>query len=312
VTPAHTLFTVKNNQPELELEALPIYGLFALVVRHQSFSHAAQLTGLARSAVSQRIARLEKRLGVELLRRTTRRVTPTEAGLRLFERCLPLVEQAERLRRDLHAELDAGPLRVNAPLSMTQVCLARLLVEFQATSPGTIDLSLDNRPIDLLETRADVVVRVSRDVPEDQVARRVAQTRLVVVGSRGYLEKHPAPAAPQDLVHHRCLRYASSKSEWQFGEGVRAYTVPVTGPFSATDGTILKRWVLADQGLAVLPTFMIADELRDGSLQTVLGAWRHDVLGVWAILPAARRAPKRAVALTQFLAKHLRAALPKG
>lgn len=307
---AHTLFTVKNNHSQFELEALPVYGLFALVVRHQSFSRAAELAGLARSAASQRIARLEKTLGVQLLRRTTRRVTPTEAGLRLFERCLPLVEQAERLRRDLHAELDAGPLRVNAPLSVSQLGLWRLLVDFQAESPGVIDLSLDNRPIDLLETRADVVVRVSRDVPEDQVARRVAETRLVVVGSRQYLARHPAPRAPQDLLHHRCLRYASSRSEWQFGEGVRAFTVPVTGPFSSTDGTILKRWVLADQGLAVLPTFMIADELRDGSLRTVLSDWRNDVLGVWAILPAGRRAPRRAVELAKFLGKKLRTVLP--
>lgn len=309
--PTHTLFTMKNNQPDLELDALPVYGLFALVVQHQSFSRAAQLAGVARSAASQRISRLEKKLGVELLRRTTRRVTPTEAGLRLFERCQPLIEQAERLRRDLHADLSAGPLRVNAPLSVSQLCLARLLVEFQVGSPGVIDLSLDNRPVDLLETRADVVVRVSRDVPEDQVARRVAETRLVVVASRSYLQRHPAPRAPQDLVHHRCLRYASSRTEWQFGSGARAFTVPVTGPFISTDGTILKRWVLEAQGLAVLPTFMIADELRDGSLATVLGDWRNDVLGVWAILPAGRRAPKRAVALANFLGKRLPAALPQ-
>lgn len=300
-----------NNDAELELESLPLYGLFALVVRHQSFTVAARISGLARSAVSQRIARLETRLGTELLRRTTRRVTPTEAGLRLFERCVPLLEQAERLRSDLKRELDAGPLRVNAPQSLTQVCLARLLVRFEASTPGTIDLSLDNRVIDLLETRADLVVRVSQDVPADQVARRIGETQLVVVASPKYLEVHGAPESPQELVHHRCLRYTPSLSrEWRFGEGARSFTVPVTGPFIATDGMVLKTLVLADQGLAVLPTFMIADELRSGALVQVLKTAPKEKLSVWGILPAGRRAPERAKRLIDFLARNLRAVLP--
>lgn len=300
-----------NNEPELELESLPLYGLFALVVRHQSFTHAARISGLARSAVSQRIARLETRLGTELLRRTTRRVTPTEAGLRLFERCVPLLEQAERLRSDLKSELDAGPLRVNAPQSLAQVCLARLLAQFEASVPGTIDLSLDNRVIDLLETRADLVVRVSQDVPADQVARRLGETQLVVVASPKYLAAHGAPETPQELVHHRCLRYTPSLSrEWRFGEGARSFTVPVNGPFIATDGMVLKTLVLADQGLAVLPTFMIAEELRSGTLVRVLANAPKEKLSVWGILPAGRRAPNRARRLIEFLARNLRTVLP--
>lgn len=302
---------MKNNHAELELDALPVYGLFALVVRHQSFTHAARLAGLARSAVSQRISRLEATLGVELLRRTTRRVTPTAEGLRLFERCLPLVEQAERLRRDLHEDLDAGPLCVNAPLSLSQVCLARLLVDFQAESTGAIELSLENRVIDLLETRADVVVRVSHDVPPEAVARRIGETRLMVVASRGYLERQGAPATPQELLHHRCLRYTSSRSEWQFGERARAFAVPVTGPFSSTEGTVIKAWVLADQGLAVLPEFMIADGLRTGALRPVLNDWPKAPLGVWAILPAGRRASPRARQFANFLGRKLRLVLPQ-
>lgn len=301
-----------NNHAELDLELLPLYGLFALVVRHQSFSEAARITGLARSAVSQRIARLEARVGAELLRRTTRRVTPTEAGLRLFERCLPLVDQAERLRSDLRTELDAGPLRVNAPLSLSQVCLARLLVQFQRGSPGVVDLALDNRVIDLLETRADVVVRVSQDVPADQIARRLGETRLVVVGSPRYLARNGTPETPQELVHHQCLRYTPSLSrEWRFGAGARSFTVPVKGPFIATDGTVLKTLVLGDQGLAVLPTFMIADELRRGDLVQVLRSAPKERLTVWGILPAGRRAPPRARALVNFLVRQLGEALPR-
>jgi len=305
----HRLFTDMDNH--LDLEQLPLYGLFALVVKHQSFSEAARVAGLARSAVSQRIQRLEAHAKAQLLRRTTRRVTPTEAGLQLYERCAPLLDQAQALERPLDTAASA-PLKVNAPLSLVNACLGELLVRFHAEHPGPgIDLTLDNRTIDLMETRADVVVRVSRELPVDLVARKVSQTELHVVASPGYLARRGVPEAPQDLVHHHCLRYsASTVGEWRFGTGHRSFAVPVDGPFVANDGAVLKGFAEAGLGLAVLPTFMIASELASGALVPVLKAWPRPPLAVWAILPGGRRAVKPARTLVDFLARHLDAALP--
>jgi DNA-binding transcriptional LysR family regulator len=303
-----------NNQTEPDLELLPLYGLFALVVKHQSFSEAARLSGLARSAVSQRIQRLEAHAQTQLLRRTTRRVTPTEAGLRLFERCLPLLDQAQLLSGCLQMRQEEGPLRVNAPLSLVHACLGELLVRFQTELPGaTVDLSLDNRTVDLLETRDDVVVRVSHELPADLVARKLSQTTMRVVGAPAYLARAGVPEAPHELVRHACLRYTASSgsAEWRFGSGKRSYTLRVDGPFSASDGSALHQFARAGMGLAVLPTFMVADDLRTGALVPVLEEWARPPLTVWAILPAGRRASRRARLLAEFLARHLDGVLPR-
>lgn len=295
----------------LELDRLPLFGLFALVVKHQSFTLAAAETGLARSAVSQRIQRLEALVGAQLLRRTTRRVTPTEAGLQLYERCVPLLEHA----RSVGAGLTVGagaPLRLNAPASLVHAALGALLVQFTKSTGTVIDLTLENRTIDLLETRDDLVVRVSRELPTGLVAKRLSQTRLLVVGAPAYLNAAHPIGAPQDLVHHRCLRYraAAGSGEWRFGAAGRAFTVPVDGPIIANDGLVLRRLCLQGVGLAVLPEFMVADDLRTGSLATVLPEHRREMT-VWAILPSGRRAPSPARALAGFLSKALDRALPR-
>lgn len=298
-----------NN--ELELDRLPLYGLFALVVKHQSFTLAAAETGLARSAVSQRIQRLEALVGAQLLRRTTRRVTPTEAGLRLYERCVPLLEHARAVGAGLTGSAGA-PLRLNAPASLVHAALGELLIQFTKSTGTVIDLTLENRTIDLLETRDDLVVRVSRELPTGLVAKRLSQTRLLVVAAPTYLRNAHPLTAPQDLVHHRCLRYRASagSGEWRFGAAARTFTVPVDGPIIANDGLVLRRLCLQGVGLAVLPEFMVADDLRSGSLAAVLTEYRREMT-VWAILPSGRRASPPARALATFLSKSLDRALPR-
>lgn len=295
----------------LELDRLPLYGLFALVVKHQSFTLAAAETGLARSAVSQRVQRLEALVGAQLLRRTTRRVTPTEAGLRLYERCVPLLDHARAVEAGLTGHAGA-PLRINAPASLVHAALGELLVQFTASTGRVIDLTLENRTIDLLETRDDLVVRVSRELPTGLVAKRLSQTRLLVVAAPAYLRSARPITAPQELVHHQCLRYRASpgSNEWRFGAGARTFSVPVDGPVIANDGLVLKRLCLQGVGLAVLPEFMIADELRAGSLEAVLTEHPRGMT-VWAILPSGRRAPAPARALAAFLSKSLDRALPR-
>jgi DNA-binding transcriptional LysR family regulator len=301
-----------NNHRALDLDGLPAYGLFALVVKHRSFSEAARLTGLARSAVSQRIKRLEKREGVELLRRTTRRVTATEAGARLYERCARLLEQAEALTVDIDSDRLVGPVRVNAPLSLVDACLRELLVQFVRKHSGlTIDLVIENRQIDLLEARDEVVVRVTRDLTPGAVARKLTHLKLVVVASPQYLAAHGTPQHPRELVHHRCLRFGvrSSREEWRFNDG--AFAVAVEGPFIVNDGGVLKDLMLDGEGLIIVPEHLVAAELNEGSAVRVLEDFPLDPLTCWAVLPAGRATSKRARLLVDFLATRLGAALPR-
>lgn len=302
----------QRTPPRFDLDRLPSYALFALVVKHRSFSEAARQSGLARSAVSQRIRRLERSHGVELLRRTTRRVTATEAGALLYERCARLLEHSEGLSRRVDAGRLAGPVRINAPLSLVNACVRGLLVQFAGRHPGlVVDLVVENRQIDLLESRDDLVLRVARELAPGTVARRLAQIRMVVAASPAYLAAAGTPKHPRELVHHRCLRYGMrpSRTEWRFGGGDLA--VPAEGPFIVNDGGVLKDLMLEGQGLLILPEYMVAAELRSGAAVRVLADFALDVQTCWAVLPAGRTASRPARLLADHLARSLPAALPR-
>jgi len=290
----------------IELDLLPLFGLFALVVRLQSFSAAAKETGLTRSAVSQRIARLENKLGVELLRRTTRRVAPTAQGLALYEAASRLIDETGDLQR-LGPRRET-PLRVNAPLALVTLALTPILAELQRQHPGPIELAVENRPIDLFEAKDDVVVRVARQLPGGVVGRRLATDVIVCVAAPAYVQKFGAPNAPQDLLRHRCLRYRPTplEHEWRFTppRGA-AFSVPITPAWTVDDGQVLQQLAREGHGIAAMPSFMVKADLDSGALVRLLPEWRSSALELWALLPAGRKAPPRARALIELLARGL-------
>ncbi|MDP1825161.1 MAG: LysR family transcriptional regulator [Archangium sp.] len=296
----------------IDLDLLPLYGLFALVLRAQSFSAAAKETGLTRSAVSQRIARLEARLGVELFRRTTRRVLPTAQGLALYEAASRLLDDTRGLQ--LLGPPKETPLRINAPLSLVTAALSELLPEFVKDSPGPIELTVESRPIDLLEAKDDVVVRVARQLPGGVVGRKLATDVIVAVASPGYLAKHGTPTTPHDLLRHRCLRYrpTPAEAEWRFtpprGPPV---TIPVSPPWIVDEGSVLQQLVRQGEGVGTMPSFMVKADLDAGVLVRVLPGFKLSSLELWALLPAGRRSPPRARALIELLARKLASRLPR-
>lgn len=296
----------------LDLDLLPLYGLFALVLRSQSFSAAAKETGLTRSAVSQRIARLEARLGVELFRRTTRRVAPTAHGLALYEAASRLLEDSRGLQ--LVGTPQEVPLRINAPLALTTGVLTSLFPDFLQRSPGPIELTVENRPVDLLAAQDDVVVRVARQLPSAVVGRRLTTDVIVAVASPTYLAKHGTPQAPQDLIRHRCLRYRPTppELEWRFTPPRGApLSVPVTTTYSLDDGGVVQDLARRGEGIASLPSFMAKPDLDAGALVRLLPGWSMATLELWALLPAGRKAPPRARAFVELLARQLAPRLPR-
>lgn len=307
------LFTILDNRdmashPTIELELLPSWGLFALTVRHQSFAEAARRAGVTRSAVSQRIARLEAHLGVELLRRTTRKVSPTARGLQLFDAASRLLDDAGAL--DTAGEPSAAaPLRINAPGSLLHSSFVAVLSAFRADSPGPLELSIESRPIDLFETRDDVVVRVARQLPPGVVGRRLGSDETICVAAPAYLAQHGTPDSPQALVRHRCLRYRPTplELEWRFtpprGE---PFAVPITATWTVDDGATLLELVRAGEGLAVIPSFMVRAELASGALKRVLSGWKLATPELWALLPAGRKSLPRARAFVEFLARRFK------
>lgn len=280
--------------------------LFTEVVRCRSFTGAAQAVGIAKSAVSKRIARLEERLGVRLLIRTTRRLALTDEGARFHEHCVALVAAAEAAEASVAGASRAprGPLRVNAPVTLAQMHLADAIAAFLVRWPAIeVDLSADDRLVDVVEGGFDVVVRVGRLGDTSLVARRLATDRLVVCGAPDYLDARGRPAAPGDLVDHNCLHYArvSRRGEWRFRGAGGAYVVPVAGNLTTGDGTVLRRAAIAGLGLAVLPLFMVADDVAAGRLELVLDGARRAEIGVFALYASRRQLPAR----TRLLLDHL-------
>lgn len=288
-------------------EDLTSMALFAEVVQHRSFSTAARELGLAKSAISKRVSLLEERLGVRLLTRTTRKLSLTEDGVRYYEHCAKLLAAAHAAEEAVAGASTAtrGMLRVNAPVAFAHQFLAEALSAFlDRHGDVEIELTTDDRIVDVIEGGFDVVVRIQRLADSSLVARRLATDRLVVCGSPEYLEKHGRPQSPADLIDHNCLHYSlvSRAGEWRFrGKGRVDLEIPTRGNFSASDGATLRHAAASGLGLAVVPLFMAATDVAAGKLELVLEDARRAEIGIYAVYASRRQLPAR----TRLFLDHL-------
>lgn len=263
--------------------------IFAKTAERLNFAAAARELKLTRAMVSKHIADLEARLGMRLFQRTTRRVSLTEAGRMLAARAggvIDALQETEDAVRELHTVL-TGRLRVNAPVSFGAKHLTPLVARFLADHPGvTIDLTLNDRAVDLIEEGYDVLIRIGVLADSSLIARRLAPARLAIVAAPDYLKRWGVPKTPADLKRHNCLGYSywSLRDEWQLtGPGGKAERVRVKGSLSANNGDALRCAALDGVGLILQPTFSIADDLRTGRLVRVLAAYAPRELAVHAL-----------------------------
>jgi DNA-binding transcriptional LysR family regulator len=290
--------------------------LFARVVQHRSFSAAAREAGLAKSAVSRRIAELERALGVRLLHRTTRTLSLTEEGIRVHEHARALVASADAVQDVVGVATGAvrGILRLNATVAFSQLYLTNAVVRFLALHPEVeVHLSTDERLVDVVEGGFDVVFRIGRLTDSSLVARRLATDRLVVCASPDYLARAGTPRVPADLLQHACLHYAlvPRAAEWRFRQGNRTLEVSTRGAFSCTDGLSLRAALLAGAGLAALPSMLVAEDVAAGRLHLVLEGARHAEFGIHAVTAHRTQVPPRVRALLDFLMTDFRAHGPR-
>jgi DNA-binding transcriptional LysR family regulator len=287
---------------------LPSLALFAEVVRARSFSEAARKTGIAKSAVSKRVAALEARLGVKLLIRTTRKLALTGEGASFYQHCAELLAAAERAHEAVSGanELPRGTIRINAPVTFSQLHLARAIASFLMVQPEIdLQLSADDGLVDLSDGGFDLAVRVTRSPPEAAISRKLAETQLVVCGAPSYFARAGRPAAPTDLAQHQCLHYARVPfaAEWRFRGPSGPYVVPARSSFASGDGTVLKQAAVAGLGLVVLPWFMVAREVERGALELTLQGQRRAQIGIYALY-AHKKQPLRTRLLLQHLSRH--------
>lgn len=282
---------------------------FARVAELESFSAAARELKLSKSAVSKQISRLEDRLGLRLLNRTTRRLSLTEAGLTFYQGCRQVARAAEAAEQAVNrlAEAPRGSLRVNAPMSFGMRHVAPALSDLLARYPEmSIDLDLNDRIVDLVDEGYDVAIRIGRLEDSSLIARRLAPSRRLLCAAPGYLEVHGRPRHPQDLSEHNCLLYSyqNQGSQWRFRGADGVKQVKVEGRLRANNGEVLLEAALAGFGLTFMPTFLCGDAVRRGRLVSLLPAWRDsEEAAVHAVFPTSRNLVPKVRVFVDYLAR---------
>ncbi len=287
---------------------LDLFAAFAAVAERGGFTAAARDLDSSKATVSKQVAELERRLGVMLFARTTRKLALTEAGETVLRRARRMIEEAEAAVEEAAEGRSAlsGRLRIAAPLTFATRWLAPVLPDFLAAHPDVqLELDLDDRRTDLIADGFDAALRVSMLEDSSLTARQLTPVRLHVVASPAYWAARGRPARPEDLALHACFRYANlpTGSLWRFraADGAEA-RVRVTGPLCVNNGDAELPALRAGLGVARLPDFIVQPDLDAGVLETALDAWSAEPLVLHLLTPPGRGASRRMRAFSDFLA----------
>lgn len=283
---------------------------FAAVVEAKSFTVAARSLGVSKSVVSARISRLEERLGALLLLRTTRRFALTTDGVRLYERCALVVAAADEAAQTIDDVSDAprGVLRVHAPLGFAQAQLARPIAGFARAYPTLkLELRLDDQPPDVASEGMDVAIVLAEKLSESWlVARKLASDRVVACAAPGYLRRRGVPFRPQDLIHHQRIVHARRRDQWQFTTNEGPLSLEPNADLVVDSTLYMRDAALAEHGIALLPSSLVAADLASGALRVLLDEFHHHPLAIYAVHLHARFVPARIRVFIDHLAAFLR------
>ena len=280
--------------------------IFARVVQAKSFSEAARRMGASKSRVSKAITKLERSLGAQLLNRSTRGLSVTELGAAFYEHSSRIIEEAElaaQLVAQLHSE-PRGVLKVTTPVAFGTLHVAPALPEFLARYPDVrIDMTVADRFVDLVEEGYDIAIRIVREPPLNFVARELAPVRRVVCATPEYFARNGVPTTPDDLRRHNCLHYThfSAQGEWHFTGPNGDISVPLEGDLRINDDEALSQAVLGGLGVALLPTFIIGEQIRSGRLRAVLSDYVPLDRRIYAIYLQSIRLPAKVRTFVDFL-----------
>ncbi len=284
--------------------------VFAATVAEGSFSAAGRCLGLTPSAVSRTIDRIEGRLGVRLLLRSTRALALTaegEAYLRAARRILADLGDAEQAIADQGAP--RGRLRGSAAPAHGRMTIVPLLGEFVRLYPHIlVDISLADRLVDLAAGQADVAIRFGPLADSLLTARKLGESRRVIIASPAYLAAHGTPRVPEDLHGHNCLNFNFRRAEptWPFRDGDREYALAVQGNIEANNGETLGQLAAAGVGIARVGAFSIAEEIASGALVPILEDYNPgDVEAIHAVFAGGANTPARVRVFVDFLAERL-------
>lgn len=295
------------------MDRLTSMTVFARVAATRSFSAAARQLGISQATASKHVQTLEGWIGTRLLHRTTRRVGLTEAGETFFAQCTRILEDMEAARHSGASETKLhGTLRVSAPVAFGSGRLAALAAEFMREHPDlSLNISLCDRPVDVIEEGYDVAFRISWDRPgaADEpglIVQRLATVRFAVCASPDYLAANGRPESPEDLTGHSCLIDARHLGDiWRFIGPEGETEVVVSGRLKSDNGQLRREAACRAGGILMAPDYLVVDDLADGRLERLLPDYRPVPASLEAVCPAQRGISPKVRGFTQFLAARL-------
>ncbi len=279
---------------------------FASVADAGGFTEAARRLGTSKSSVSKSVAKLERSLGVRLLNRSTRGLSMTEIGFAYYDHCVRIadeVAQAAELVSELQSE-PRGVLKVTCPVAFGRLHVAPAVAAYLSQHPRMqIHLTTTDRVVDLVSEGLDVAIRIAQEPSPQHVARELAPATRVICATQGYLDRYGVPKTAQELAHHNCLHYThfGSHGEWRLQGAEGQIMVRVSGSLRVNDDDVLSRAVNDGLGLALLPTFIVGDDLRTGRLHSVLSDFVPIERRIYAVHLPNVRMPRKVHGFIDFL-----------
>ena len=275
---------------------------FVEVVKHGNFTSAARALGISKQLVSRRIIALEAHLGVRLLLRTTRKLSPTETGKLFFQRAQHILQAMHDVELEISNRSDElrGLLKISVPLSYANLRLAPALTTFMQQHPLVqIWLDADNRHVDMINEGYDMVIRVTDQPEEGMVARKLEDAAMRFCCSPDYIARYGTPQSPQALAAHDCLTHRAS--EWLFDEHDQLHRIHIRPRLRSNHGEVLRDAALAGLGITGLPAFYVLEDLQTGRLVEVLAEYRMQHAGIYAMYPYHKQVSSNTLALIEHL-----------
>ena len=290
-----------NKSMELDLNEIAI---FSKVVELGSFTRAAQQLNMPNSTVSAKVSNLEKRLGIILIRRTTRKLFVTPEGRRFFEKCTQSLDSI----REAEAEITTGQaeaqglLRITSPVEFGSVILPKVIEKFKLDFPKiTFDIFLSDRSVDLISEGFDLAIRAGNLKDSSLVAKKLGDIYFAAFASPSYLKKAGYPQSPKDLRQHSCLQFAPLGTEsWKLKGSKGSIDVPMKKQFLINEVNVLKVLTMRGLGISLLPTFLCGLEVRSGKLVRVLDDWKANVRPVHFLYSGQRHLSPKVNAFVQI------------
>jgi DNA-binding transcriptional LysR family regulator len=294
------------------MDRLAAMEAFVRVIDAGSFSNAAKQLRVGQSAVSKTIAQLEDRLGVRLLLRSTHGLTLTEAGRNFYERAKRTIEEAEQAEAAARGDAVTlqGRLRVSAPVTFARLHFIPRLPAFLTEHPALdTEVILDDGDVDPVESGVDLALRLGNLADSALSARKLGQSRALVIGARSYFTTHGVPQTPGDLVAHQAVIYDQQRTggaTWTFQQGSTEVTVTLSGRLRVSAAEGVREGVLAGLGVSVGGSeWLFAPELKSGVAVSVLENWSLPSVGLWVVYPTGRQASAKARAFARFVEQQI-------